>query len=269
MFPLAGNEFPNSTDGLARAVAGVLEQSITFPARRDLVVAQGGVFPNIDKVCIDLSGGMVNLTKLPPRPKPTGQRQPAVTIGELDVIGQPIRIESSQVLLRLLGRGLTFDFARDAENRPLLVLARAKDGQVDLKVEKRDLQALMLAAATQAAKEHGVTIQDLKLELTSAGPRAVAVRADVKARKMIMSGQLTIRGRADLSDQLVATLSELSCDGQGVVGVMAAAFLRERLKKLEGQPFSLMALSMGDVALRDLQLKINGAVEIAAKFGNR
>ena len=120
-----------------------------------------------------------------------------------------------------------------------------------------------------AAKEQGVTIQDLKLDLTSKGPRAIAVKADVKAKKLVVSGQLTIRGQAELDDKLVATLSDLACDGQGVIGKMAAAFLREKLKKLDGQKFPLMAFSLGDVALRDLQLNINGAVEIDARFGGK
>jgi hypothetical protein len=267
MFPLAGSEFPTSTEQLKRAVTGVLAASLSSGNKNELVSAAGGTYPNIDKVRIELSGATVNLAKLPPRPKPAGERKPGVKVGELEVVGQPIRIENSAMYFRLFGRGLIFDYARDAQSRPLLVLANAQDGQIDLKIDKRDLQALLLSAATQAAKEQGVTIQDLKLELTSKGPRAVAVRADVKAKKMMMSGQITIRGRADLNDQLVATLSDLSCDGQGVVGIMAAAFLRERLKKLEGQAFSLMALSMGDVSLRDLQLKINGAVEVTARFG--
>ena len=267
MFPLAGKDFPTGTEQLKRAVAGVLAEALSFTDKRELVSAAGGAYPNIERVRIDLSGGTVNLAKLPPRPRPVGKRDPGVKIGELEVLGQPIRIEKSQMYLRLFGRNLTFDYARDAQARPLLVLAKAQDGQVDLKIDKRDLQALLLSAASQAAKEHGITIQDLKLDLTSTGPRSVIVRADVKAKKMVMSGQIAIRGRADLNDQLVATLSDLSCDGQGVVGTMAAAFLRERLKKLEGSAFSLMALSMGDVALRDLQLKINGAVEVNARFG--
>jgi hypothetical protein len=267
MFPLAGTDYPASTEQLTRAIHDALAQVLTFPKKNEVVHADGGEFPDIQKMRIDLSGAKVNIGNPPPQPKPRGKRHSGVAIGQLEVVGQPIQYEKSKANFHLKASGLSFDFARDAQSHPLLVLTDARDGQVDLKIDNADLQAMLLAAASLAAKEQGVTIQDLKLDLTSTGPRALGVKADVKAKKMMMSGQITIRGKAELDDQLVATLSDLSCEGQGMIGTMAAGFLRDRLKKINGSKFPLMALSLGDVALRDLKLKTNGAIEVHARFG--
>jgi len=84
---------------------------------------------------------------------------------------------------------------------------------------------------------------------------------------MVMSGVVTITGKADVDDDLVATLSELSCKGEGVIGTMAAAFLQEKLKKANGKKVPLMTFSLGDVSLRDLTISTGKNIEINARFG--
>src|SRR5690242_20191483 len=130
MFPLASKDYPASTQELTESIHDALAQVLSFPKKNNVVTAQGGSFPEIDKMRIDLSGASVSIRKPPPQPKPRGKRQSGVQIGQLDVVGQPIQYEKSKANFSLKARGLSFDFARDADSKPILVLTDAQDGDV-------------------------------------------------------------------------------------------------------------------------------------------
>lgn len=268
MFPLSGKTFPTSADELTEAIEGALRDVLTF-GKKSAVTADGGKFPAIKHLAIDLSGSTVKITDPPPQPKPKGKRQPGITVDQLEVTGHPIKFEQSKADIALNGKGLTFDFAHDASGKAMLVLTDAKDGKVAVKIGKEDLRELLLAAASAAAKQQGVTIQDLQLDLESEGKRSVSAEARVKAKKMMMSGTVSIRGRVDIDDALVATVSGLACTGEGMIGGMAAGFIQGKLKTVEGQRFPLMAFSLGDVALRDLTVSIGSNIDVTAAFGHK
>ncbi|HEY2588725.1 MAG TPA: hypothetical protein VGI81_23485 [Tepidisphaeraceae bacterium] len=269
MFPLAGKSFPTSPQDLAAAIRKAMAEVISFPAKADPVRAEGGTWPSIDRVALDLTGAMIDPTKPPPAP-PTlkGERQPGIKVGRLEVRGQPILIGKSEVNLALDGHNVGFDFARDAAGDAMLVLRDAKDGHVQVEAGKDDLQAMLRAAATTAGKPHGITIQDLQLTLTSDGPRSIGVEARVKAKKMVMSGTVVVRGKADVDDQLVATLSNLACTGEGMIGGMAAALVGSKLKAFEGKRVPLMAFSLGETKLRDVRISTGKTIRVNAEFGS-
>ena len=268
MFPLSGKEFPGSSDELGTAIHDALSDVVTFGKKSGGVSVEGGKFPAVEALRIDLSGATVNINDPPPTPKAKGKRKPGLTVGKLEVLGHPIHYEKSKADLELTARGLSFDFANDAKGNPLLVLTDAREGHVEVKIKKDDLQAMLKSAATLAAKEHGVTIQDIEVNLEAAGPRSLEADVRVKAKKLMMSGVVHVRGRADVDDELVATLSGLKVEGEGMIGTMAAAFLKGHVGKYEGRKVPLMAFSLGDVALRDLTISTKGAVRLTASFGH-
>jgi hypothetical protein len=269
MFPLAGKTFPKSGEELGTAIREALEEVLTFPKKGGGVKVGGGEFPEIKSLKIDLSGATVSVQNPPPAPQPKGKRTAGVSVGQLEVVGEPIYYEKSKGELELKAKGLSFDFAHDAKGNALLVLTDAKDGHVRVKITKDDLRGMLLAAASTAAKAQGVTIQDLEVNLEAEGERAVSADVRVKAKKMMMSGVINVKGRAEVDDNLVAKVSGLSCTGEGMIGGMAAGFLQGKLKSYEGKKFPLMAFSMGDVALRDLSISTKGAVQLTAAFGSK
>jgi hypothetical protein len=182
-------------------------------------------------------------------------------------MGHPIIYEKSEADLDVTARGLTFDFAHEQQGNAMLVLTDAKDGHVEVKIAKDDIQSMLTSLASAAAKQQGVTIQDLQVSLQSDGPRSIAADVKVKAKKLVMSGTIHIKGKADVDDKMVATLSDLSCTGEGVIGGMAAAFLQGKLKSYNGKRIPLMAFSLGDVALRELKISTKGAIQVTAAFG--
>ena len=269
MFPLSGTTFPTDGDELAAAIEGALAEVLKLKKAHSPVSVVGRNFPDIKQMLISLDGACVELDHPPPQPKPTGKRVPGITVEHLGVSGHPIQYEKSKLDLDLTARGVAFDFAKDKSGRPLLVLKDAEQGSVEAKMSKADLQSALLAAATAAAKTHGVTIQDLQIDLTSETDRSLAADVKVKAKKLMMSGTVHVTGKLDLDDDLNATLSNLNCTGEGMIGGMAASFLQSQLKKYNGKKFPLMAFSLGDATLRDLQIRTKPAIQVSASFGRK
>lgn len=270
MFPLAGKDFPTSAEELSTAIEDAIREVFTLPKKAGVTVGGGAKWPHVKHVRIDLDGAKLNRPdEPPPKPVGVGKRKPGITVDRLEISGHPIQYEQTKLDLDFHATGLTFDFDRDEDGRGLLVLTDAEDGEVAAKIKKKDIEALALEAATIAAKQQGVTIQELDLDLTSSGTRSVAADVRVKAKKMMVSGVLRIAGAAEVDDELNATLSGLTCTGEGMIGNAAAGFLQKHLKAYDGRQIPLMAFSLGDVVLRDLDLSINGSVEVSAAFGHK
>jgi hypothetical protein len=268
MFPLAGNEFPTSAAELSSAIEDAIGQTFSLRTNGRCVAIKGAEdFPHLEHVRIDLSGARLSSTEPPPKPLGVGKRKPGITVDRLEVEGHPIHYEQAKLDFDFHATDLRLDFDRDKQGRPLLVLADAKDGAVDAKIKKKDLEAVLLAAATLAAKEQGVTVKELELDLRSTGARSVAADVRIKAKKMMMTSVLHVAGAAGVDDELNATLSGLTCTGEGLIGGAAAAFLQKHLKQYDGRKIPMMALSLGDLALRDLEIDINGTVHVSAAFG--
>ncbi len=265
MFPLAGKDFPSSGDELAASIADALREVFTLSAKNGVTV--DGKFPALKGVKINLSGATVNVKEPPPKPKPTGKREPGVRVAKLEVTGQPIQYEQTKLHLQVSASGLVFDFARDKKGKALLVLTDAEDGKVVAKITKQDIETLLTDIASVAAKQQGIVIQGLHLDLKSDGPRSVAANVRVKAKKMLMSGTIVITGKLDVDDELNATVSDLACTGEGMIGNVAAGIVQKKIEPFDGTTIPLMTFSLGDVALRDLKIKVRDSVEVSAAFG--
>ena len=268
MFPLAGKNFPDSAEALAEAIRGALGQVLTLAAKGDAVTAEGGKFPSIKKLKINLTNASVSAAEPPPKPEAAGKRQPGVAVEQLEITGKPVRYEQNKLDFELTASGVKLDFGRDKKGQPLLVLADAKTGHVQAKMSKTDIEALARTAAEMAAKGQGIKIEDLDLTLTSEGKRSLAADVRVKAKKMMVSGVIHITGRVDIDDELNATVSKLDCDGEGMVGTMASGLVKSKLKPFEGKVFPLMTFSLGDVTLRDLKIDVKTNVQVTAEFGS-
>lgn len=269
MFPLAGKSYPADADELISAIRGALEEVFSLPKPDHVVKVTGDEFPSLKKLAINLDGASVDAAEPPEKPVAKGKRTEGISVGHFEFTGHPLRYENAKVDLEVTAKGVKLDFAKDKGGHPLLVLADAQEGHAEANVSKEDLRALVIAGASAAAKEQGVKIQDVVIELTSTGKRSLAADVRVTARKAIVSGVVRLTGRAEVDDDLNATVSDLSCDGEGMVGKLAAGFLRGRLEAMNGRQFPLMAFSLGDVTLRDLTVDVKRGLHVKAKFGSK
>ena len=269
MFPLAGKSFPQSSDELVAAIRGKLEEVFKLPKGAGAVKAAGDDYPELKKLTIDLDGASVDAKEPPPKPQPTGKRSEGITVAQLVLTGHPIKYENSKVDIELNAKGVKLDFSKDKSGEPLLVLADAAEGEAEAKVSKADLRALVLAGAAAAAKEQGVNVTDVEIDLTAQGKQSFGADVRVTAKKAFVKGVVHLTGKADIDDDLNATVSNLTCTGEGMVGTMAAGFLKKHIEEFNGRKFPLMAFSLGDVTLRDLKVDVKNGVSVKAKFGSK
>lgn len=268
MFPLAGKEFPTDSDELADSIREALSEVFSLPKPASAVVIDGDKFPSLKSVKINLTGASLEASEPPPKPAPTGKRHEGISVKDLQIVGKPIQYEQNQLNLSLTARDVSFDFARDKKGHPLLVLTDAAEGHVEAKISKADIESLLLTLANDLAKQQGMKIQDLQLELTSEGKRSVAADVLITAKKMMVSGTIRITGQLDVDDELVATISNLQASGEGMVGNLVSGIVQNKLKPHEGTQIPLMAFSLGDIALRDLRISVKNQVQVSADFGS-
>jgi hypothetical protein len=267
MFPLAGTSFPKTAAELADAIRGAL--SDVFDVADDAVTAAGTELARLKKLSIDLDGAEVVTDDPPPPPgKPAGKRHGRVRVERLEFSGKRLSYQDAKLDVAVDADDVALDFAKDKSGRPMLVLADAADGRADLRIAGKDLRALVFAVASAGAERQGVTIKDIDLRLTSRGKRSIELDARVEAKKSFVSGVVHVAGRADVDDELNATLSDLTCEGEGMIGKMAAAVLQSRLRELDGRRFPLMSFSLGDVKLRDLKVDAKHGLHVTAEFGS-
>lgn len=269
MFPLTGKSFPNSSDELAESIRAALADVISLPSNGSVVTVKGGSYPVVRNLKVNLDGATITAAEPPARPKPAGKREPGIEVDQLEVGGHPIKYEQNKLDLTLKAQNVRFDFARDKKGRALLVLTSARDGHVQAKISKADIRALVTSIAREVAKQQKIQIQDLELDLVAHGSRSLAADVRIKAKKLLMTGVIRIKGRVDVDDELVATLSDLRAEGEGVVGSLASGIVEHHLKPHEGRRIPLVAFSLGDVALRDLKIAVKNDVQVSAEFGNR
>jgi hypothetical protein len=267
MFPLAGKSFPQDADELAAAIRDALAEVIELPKPDAAVQISGNGFPQLKQVKVNLSGARISATEPPPKPMPSGKRQPGVNVASLEVVGKPIKYEQNKLDLSLKARQVTFDFARDKKGHPLLVLTGARDGHVEARISKADIEALLLAVARELAAQQKVDVQSLKLDLSSDGKRSLSADVRITAKKMFVSSTIHLGARADVDDELKATISDLTAEGDGMVGKLVAGIVQKKLKPMEGRTIPLMTFSLGDVALRDLKISVKNDVQVSAEFG--
>ncbi|HET6249297.1 MAG TPA: hypothetical protein VFE47_16495 [Tepidisphaeraceae bacterium] len=276
MFQLGGSNFPKTREELVAAVTEGVRAILTLPPTKAVVTIEpstgtstgAGSDPNFARVSIDLTAARFMGDRLPPEPKGTGKTQPAGIATRFEIAGHPLYVRDAAVDLALTAGDARFNYDRDAAGRPILVLADAKNGTVAVRIRKNDLDALVLTAAREGAKQQGVQILEAQLALTQVNDRSVSADVRVKAKKMFMTATLNLRGKLAIDDALNARISGLSVSGEGVLGEMASAGIRPHVQALDGRTFPLTALPLGDVRIRDVRVQVGDTLIVTANFGS-
>jgi hypothetical protein len=191
MLPLAISALPTSHDGLTESLEeGLRKYGITPKS----VALKGGSYPEIKELKLDLTGATV--TRETRLPVAKGKGGELVKIAHFSLRAAPLRLEKTPVRLTMEAHGTEFEFGLNKAKEAALILASAEKGDVEVQMQHGDLEELIRSMAAEAAAEHGVEVKGVRLVVTTAGPRSVSFKAEVKAKMFVMSATITVSGDA-------------------------------------------------------------------------
>jgi hypothetical protein len=262
MLPIAGSTLPTSHATLAEAIKlGFARHGVT---PRELSV-EGGVFPRIETIRLDLSGTKVTREQgvIPATETSATDR---IEVARIGINAAPIEFEGAPVEFNLHATAATLALAQGANS--FLVPVNAADGEVNVIANRSDLERLAHSLVVAAAAKQGIEIKKTRLEVTSTGPRSLSFRAEVTAKMFIMSATVALSGRLDIDQELNARLSELSCRGDGMIASAANALLKPHFHKIQDRPIALTSFALGDLKLRDVSLQTGETIRLHGVFGS-
>jgi hypothetical protein len=267
MFLLPRNEIPETPEDLAQAIEEGLR---TFVSRPDkMVVVRGGAASVLDSIAADLSGATIDHHHRPP-PLDPSEAIPAMVVRRIYVSGEPISILGGDFSFQFEASNVELYQKVQPEGQLLLIMHRAQDGNVRFEISRAAAEGMIMKGASKLAEKQGVVVDSAQLEVTPRGLRALDGKLTVSARKLIFHPVLSLAGTFAVSDDFVATVSNLKCQGEGPIAALACAAITPSFAKIERRPFPLSALPLGEMKLRDLAIDgANEKVVVRARFGSQ
>jgi hypothetical protein len=258
---------PTTADALVAALRALLAQAITT---RDDTVTAAGDLPHLSALTVDV-------TNAAPLPNPTapawvdaaaGRPDSEFTITAFQVVGRPFGASHRPVEIDVTARDARGQFVRAPDGRTALRLAGCADGRLRAAVAKATVEAAILTEGNKAAKAQGVELKDVQLAWQTTDPRTLTAQVTVKAKKgFLPAANLRLRGTLHVDATLVARVSGLGVDGDGMVGQIGASFLRPKLQQAEGMTRSLLSVPLDDLRVRDVRLTAtDAALTVEADF---
>ncbi len=266
MLPLASSAFPASHEALSQSISLGFQQYGVTPRQLQI---DGGLFPEVKIMRIDLSGSKVTREHGMAAAGGTTISGPErLHIDQVELNATPIEFEGMPLAFQLHATGAKFAPAGGAGSRAFLIPITAATGELLVSAQRTELEKLAHSLVAAAASKQGIEIKKTRLELHSTSARSLDFRAEVTAKMFIMSATLTVSGKLEVDDQLNARVSGLSCRGDGMIASAANAFLKPHFQRIESQPFSLNAFSLGELQLRDISLQTGETVQLRGVFGS-
>ena len=265
MFPLQGKVFPATAQDLRDALEESLRQ-VVRPAG-EMVTVEERQYPRLASIRVSLDNADAR-DRPPPRPAPSvGKAEPGLEVENFAISGRPILLQGAKVELSCTAREVRIGQGRDKEGNVLLLLQDAAEGNVEVAVACADLEALVLAGAKVEAAKQGVTVENVRIDLRSRSERALNAVVHVRAKKLFLSAAVRISGSVVIDEQLNARISDLKCAGDGTLATLACGFITPHLARLNGRDFSLLALPLGEVKLREVRITAGRELRVTAQFG--
>jgi hypothetical protein len=265
MFPLQTKSLPLNAEALRAALEESLRQLVR-PAGQ-IVRVEDKNYPSLAALRLILDNAQ---TIEPPRrpTRPSGSAEPGLKVEDFQISGRPISVHGAKIEFECTGSEVRIGQARDDNGNVLLVVQDAASGHVEVAVPRTDLEALILAGAKAQATKQGVTVESVRIEMNSRSERAIDLVVHVTAKKLFLNAAIRISGSLAIDEQLNARVSGLECNGDGPLGNIACGFITPHVARFDGRDFSLMALPLGEMKLRDLRIAAGDALRVTAEFGH-
>ena len=265
MFLLPRNQIPQTPEELAEAI----EEGVrTFASRpQEMVTVRAGDASTLDSIAVDLSGATINHHHRPPLDR--AGASPALLVRHIYIAGDPIQLLGSDFSFQFEAFNVEMFQKPQPDGKVLLILHRAEDGNVRFEISRAAVETMIVSAASKLAEKQGVGIDNAQLQLTQHGPRAVDGELTVSAHKLIFHPVLTLSGTVAVTEDFIATVSNLKCHGEGPIASLACAAINPAFSRIEQRAFPLSALPLGENQIHELALDVaDEKLVVRARFGS-
>jgi len=262
MIPLYRKQFPSAKADLAQALDESAHRFV--PKDGQIVDLRSRVFPYVDEIAVNLDGAQFN--SMPPAPpKPQGETLPALEAAALTVSARAISIRDVPLNVRVVAHDLNFHKGQDENGDAMLIVHEVRDGTLSISATQLDLEKAIDKIAREEGR--GLTIDQVRLAMRARGPRSIAIDVHVQVRKLLFRARIDVSGQIDIDENFVIKAANLKCKSDGGIGSIACTALEPIFRKVEQKSFSLSALPLGNIQMRDIRVTVADTVEITADFG--
>jgi len=268
VFPLACEAAPTDAAAFITALSAGLGRLAVLPPGGSVIRMESGAYPSLGRLAIDLSNSSEDDVHKPPKVNWHFTPKAFVKSARFEVSAQPLLIHGAKLQYDLTATDAELQMAQDRAGRPLLMLMGTPHGHLAATAGREAIQALCLAAAKRFAQKYHFSVQDVAVDLTTPSDRDVEVRVGVLLAGEL-GGSLHFTGRFNVADDLTATASNLSCEGDGAGGLIIAGLLKGGLMYYDGKTKPLVVFPFGGLHLRDVKFHMGESLEIAADFGDK
>ncbi len=272
MIPLGAGDIPGNGDEAAERVAvaigSIIKSSGQVRPKVDCAMASPDKIRNL---AVDLTS-LESAESRTERPASLTQLG-AVLVEEMTVGGDPIILHGAPVMLKISGKNLPMMWARDDRGNLWLIPSDERgaegnaSGNFELAAPIAQIELAARKIIGQLAEANGAKLKDLKIRVESAGPRSLAVRADIAAAKFMMTAKVHAIAEVSLDDEMNLNIGYLEVAGDGAAGTRVANMLGDKLAAFRGRQIALGQYMFAGAALEDVRLEVDDRIRVTARFG--
>lgn len=268
IFPLSPGELPTSRQELNDSMVSAWQNAIALPDPSRIVQINGGRYPAVDSLRIDLSDGKMETGKKTEKIRPDNKPKSRLGVGRFDFVCQPLLCADAKLNVNLSAESVRLDLEHDKQGHPIILLADAQNGTLHFDATSDDLERVVLATAREAAGPYGVEIVSDSVKIEAKTPRSVSLTLHISTRVALIPAGMTFRAHVDIDDAMNAKLTGLKIDGDEALGPLIVGLLRPGLAKYEGKSRPLISFPSHEMRLHDVQVTVDDSVHLTAAFGN-
>ncbi len=265
MISLGRKDFPSPRGDLADALDDALHRFFEKPGQ--IVDLRSRVFPLVDEVRVNLDGAILDFSD-PPLAKAEGETSLAFDTSLVTISGRKISAGGVPLDLRMEMRDVVFGKGFSANGDAVLVLRRAREGQLVLSGSQLQLEEAFVRMIGAKARLYGIDLEQVRLAMRARGRRSLAADIQVWAKKFFARAKIDIYAQLDISDDFVIKVSQLKCKGDGKLGSFACSTLQPAFQRVLDKSFSLKSIPLGDIQIRDIHVAVADTMDLTVDFGS-
>jgi hypothetical protein len=265
MISLGRKDFPSPRGDLAQALEAALHRFVQKSG--PMVDLRSRVFPLVDELRVNLDGAKLD-SPPPPLAEVEGETALAFETAVVNVRGRNISIRGVPLNLRMEMRDVVFHKGADANGDAVLVIHRAREGQLVISAAQLNLEEAFGRLGGEKARLWGVDLERVRLAMRARSRRSLAADFKIQAKKFFARANIDIYAQLDISNEFEAKVSEVKCKGDGKLGSFACGALAPFFEKLKSNTFPLKSLPLGGLQIVDVHVAVADTVELTVDFGS-